>query len=151
MATDVAKYVKGCNPCAQNKHPNHKPLGPLNILPTPLGPWEWTQSDHITGLPKSSGYDAIYVIMDRLTKLAHIIPTTTRATTEDLAQLHLSHMWKLHGILKIHNTNRGTLFTAEYTWCFFKGLGINQRFSTPYHPQTQGQVENNNKWIKTYI
>src|SRR5882757_7095165 len=34
---------------------------------------------------------------------------------------------------------------------FFKALNINQRFSTAYHPQTQGQVENNNKWLEMYI
>ena len=89
--------------------------------------------------------------MDRLTKMAHFIPTNTRATAEDLAQLHLRHIWKHHGIPRIHNTDRGTLFTAKYTKRFFKALGIDQRFSTPYHPQTQGQVENNNKWIETYI
>ena len=89
--------------------------------------------------------------MDRLTKMAHFIPTNTRATAEDLAQLHLRHVWKHHGIPQIHNTDRGTLFMAEYTKRFFKALGIDQRFSTPYHPQTQGQVENNNKWIEMYI
>ena len=64
MATDVTNFVKSCNPCAQNKHPNSKPPGALNVLPIPHGPWEWTQSDHITGLPKSGPYDAIYAIMD---------------------------------------------------------------------------------------
>jgi hypothetical protein len=47
--------------------------------------------------------------------------------------------------------DRGTTFTANYTWCFFKALDIDQHFLTAYHPQTQGQVENNNKWVKTYI
>jgi len=120
-------------------------------LPIPEGPWEWTQSDHITGLPMSQGYDAIYVVMDRLTKMSHFIPTTTCATAEDLVQLHLKHVWKHHGVPRVHNTDRGSLFTADYTWRFFKALHIDQRFSTAYHPQTQGQVENNNKWLETYI
>ena len=83
--------------------------------------------------------------------MAHFIPTNTRANAEDLAQLHLQHVWKLHGVPKVHNTDRGPTFTAEYTRRLFKALNIDQRFSTPYHPQTQGQVENNNKWIETYI
>jgi transposase InsO family protein len=151
MATTVAEYIQSCNPCSQNKHPNQQPPGALQVLPTPEGPWEWTQSDHITSLPRSRGFNAIYVVMDRLTKMAHLIPTTDRANAEDLAQLHLANVWRLHGVPKIHNTDKGSLFTAEYTRRFFKGLGINQRFSTPYHPQTQGQVENNNKWIGTYL
>src|SRR6266404_585363 len=70
---------------------------------------------------------------------------------EDLTQLHLRHVWKHHRVPKIHNTDRGTLFTAKYTQRFFKGLNIDQHFSTPYHPQSQGQVENNNKWIEMYL
>ena len=151
MRTYIQNYVKGCHTCAQHKHRNWKTPGTLVTLPIPDGPWEWTQSDHITGLPRSGSYDAIYVIMDRLTKMAHFIPTHTRATAEDLVQLHLQHVWKHHGTPRVHNTDRGTLFTADYTRRFFKALNIDQRFSTAYHPQTQGQVENNNKWVETYI
>ena len=151
MGMEIRDYIESCNVCAQHKHSNQKPTGTLQVLPAPEGPWQWTQSDHVTGLPKSRGHDAIYVVMDRLTKMAHFIPTSTRATAEDLAQLHLNHVWKLHGVPRVHNTDRGPLFTAEYTRRFFKGLGIDQRFSTPYHPQTQGQVENLNKWMETYI
>jgi hypothetical protein len=151
MATTIAEYIQTCNPCSQNKHLNQRPPGTLQVLPTPKGPWEWTQSDHITGLPRSRGFNAIYVVMDRLTKMAHLIPTMDCTNAEDLAQLHLTNVWRLHGVPRVHNTDKGSLFTAEYTRCFFKGLGIDQRFSTPYHPQTQGQVENNNKWIRTYL
>jgi hypothetical protein len=51
MATTIAEYIQTCNPCSQTKHPNQRPPGALQVLPTPEGPWEWTQSDHITGLP----------------------------------------------------------------------------------------------------
>jgi len=77
MARYIKNYVKGCFTCAQNKHNNQKPTGTMQPLPPPLGPWEWTQSDHITGLPWSQGHDAIYVVMDRLTKMTHLIPTNT--------------------------------------------------------------------------
>ena len=151
MVEYIRNYVKGCFTCAQNKHKNRKPASMMQPLPAPLGPWEWTQSDHITGLPRSQGHDAIYVVMDCLTKMTHFIPTNTQATAEDLVQLHLKHVWKHHGIPKVHNTDRGSTFTADYTRCFFKALNIDQQFSTAYHPQTQGQVENNNKWVETYI
>lgn len=103
------------------------------------------------GLPKSREYDTIYVVMDCLTKMTHFIPTHTQAMAEELVQLHLKHVWKLHGTPRTHNTDRGSTFTAEYTRCFFKALNINQRCSMAYHPQTQGQVENNNKWVEMYI
>ena len=151
MGKYVKDYVTGCHMCGCNKHPNWQPEGAMQPLPTPEGPWQWTQSDHITGLPTSQGHDTIYVVMDRLTKMMHFIPTTTRATAEDLVQLHLKHVWRLHGIPRVHNTDRGTMFTANYTQRFFRALNIDQCFSTAYHPQTQGQVENNNKWVETYI
>ena len=151
MREYITEYVQGCHTCRRNKHRNWQQAGPLEPLPIPEGPWEWTQSDHITGLPKSKGHNAIYVISDHLTKMAHFLPTSDKATAHDLIELHLRGAWKLHGTPKIHNTDRGTTFTADYTRCFFKALGIDQQFSTAYHPQTQGQVENNNKWLETYI
>jgi hypothetical protein len=124
MNTEIANYIQSCNPCAQNKHPNQQPPGQLNVLPIPEGPWEWTQSDHITRLPRSWGFDTIYVVMDRLTKMAHLIPTTTHTNAEDLVNLHLTHVWKLHRVPKIHNMDQGSLFTTDYTKRFFKALGI---------------------------
>jgi hypothetical protein len=87
----------------------------MEPLPVPEGPWEWTQSDHIMGLPLSGRHDTIYVVMDRLTKMAHFIPTNTRATAKDLVQLHLQHIWKHHGTPQVHNTDQGTTFMANYT------------------------------------
>jgi hypothetical protein len=105
MTSEIKDYVKGCHTCNTNKQPVQAPAGLMQPLPIPNGPWEWTQSDHITGLPRSQGYDAIYVVMDRLTKMAHFIPTSTTANAEELIQLHLQHVWKLHGVPKIHNTD----------------------------------------------
>ena len=115
MGKYIKDYITGCHTCGRNKHPNWQPKGTMQPLPTPEGPWQWTQSDHITGLPTSQGHDAIYVIMDRLTKMTHFIPTTTQATAKDLVQLHLKHVWRLHGVPRVHNTDRGTTFTVDYT------------------------------------
>ena len=79
MGMEIRNYIESCNTCAQHKHTNQRPAGTLQVLPAPEGPWQWTQSDHVTGLPKSKGHDAIYVVMDRLTKMAHFIPTSTQA------------------------------------------------------------------------
>ena len=145
------RYVEGCHTCARNKVRNKKPGGLLQPLPVPEGPWLWTQSDFITQLPPSSNYDAIYVIADRLTKMAHFIPCKTTCTSEQLAELHIRHVWPLHGLPLQHNTDRGTQFTAPYMRNLYKNLGIEQRLSTAYHPESQGQVESNNKWLETYL
>ena len=151
MVDFTRRYIQGCYSCARNKHRNQRPAGLLQPLPTPEGPWLWTQSDFITELPPSRGYDAVYVIADRLTKMAHFIPCKSNCTAEQLAELHIRHVWPLHGLPLCHNTDRGTQFTAPYMRNLYKALGIDQRFSTAYHPESQGQVESNNKWLETYL
>lgn len=49
--------------------------------------------DIVTGLPISEGFDAILVVMDRLTKMRHLIPCIETATAPDVARLHLNHVW----------------------------------------------------------
>jgi transposase InsO family protein len=84
-------------------------------------------------------------------KMAHFIPTTIDITTPDLMKLHIQHIWKFHRVPLIHGTDQGSTFTTAFTKNLYKGLGIKPQFSTTYHPQTQGQVENNNKWMETYL
>jgi hypothetical protein len=83
--------------------------------------------------------------------MAHFIPTTMDISTPDLMKLHIRHIWKLHRIPLVHSTDRGSTFTANFMKGIYKDLGIEPRFLTAYHPQTQGQVENNNKWMETYL
>jgi hypothetical protein len=123
----------------------------MQLIPAPDGPWQWIQSDFVGELPKSGGFNMIYVVSDRLTKMAHFILTTTNIAAPDLMKLHIRHIWKLHGVPLIHGMDRGSTFTTAFTKSLYKGLGIEPRFSTAYHLQTQGQVENNNKWMETYL
>ena len=78
-------------------------------------------------------------------KMAHFILMTTNISTPDLMKLHVCHIWKLHRIPLVHGTDCGSMFMANFTKGIYKELGIEPHFSTAYHPQTQGQVENNNK------
>jgi len=147
----VKRYVQGCHVCARSKNRNKKPGGLLSPLPIPEGLWTWTQSDFITKLPKSGGFDAIYVIANQLTKMAHFIPCLSTCTAQQLAEIHIKNVWPLHGLPLVHNTDRGPQFTAAYTKNLYKSLGIDQWLATAYHPETQGQVESNNKWLETYL
>jgi hypothetical protein len=151
LANWVKCYVHGCHTCRQAKHRNQWEFGKLQPIPMPDGPWQWIQSDFVGELPRSSGFNAIYVVSNRLTKMAHFIPTTTDISAADLMKLHIQHIWKLHRIPLIHGMDQGSTFTATFTKGLYKGLGIEPHFSTAYHLQTQGQVENNNKWMETYL
>src|SRR5258706_132 len=123
----------------------------MQPIPAPDRPWQWIQSDFISELPKSSGFNVIYVVSDRLMKMSHFIPTTTDISIPNLMKIHIHHIWKLHGVLLVHRTDCGLTFPATFTKSLYKGLGIKPCFSTAYHLQTQGQVENNNKWMETYL
>ena len=147
----ITQYVNNCTTCIRAKKRNYKLHGVLRPLPIPEGPWQWTESDHIVKLPKSKGFDSIYVVVDRFTKMAHFIPTTEKVSEEDLIDIHLKNIWKLHGLPLIHSTDRHGNFTLKYVQKMFKALGIEQRFSSVYHPQTQGQVENLNGWLETFL
>jgi transposase InsO family protein len=112
------------------KHRNQWEHGKLQLIPAPNGPWQWIQSDFVGELLKSDGFNAIYVVSNRLTKMAHFILTMTDISTPDLMKLHIRHVWKLHGIPLIHGTDRSSTFTANFTKSIYKDLGIEPRFST---------------------
>jgi hypothetical protein len=96
--------------------------------------WKWEEiaMDFIVGLPRTqSGYDSIWVIMDRQTKVAHFIPVKTTNSEPQLAELYMSRIVCMYGVLKKNVSDRGTQFTLRF-W---------ERFSSAYHPQTDGQTE----------
>jgi hypothetical protein len=69
--------------------------------------------DFIVGLPRTSdGYDSIWVIVDRLTRVAHFIPVKTTYLGAKLAELYISKIVCLHGVPKKIVSDRGTQFTS---------------------------------------
>lgn len=87
LTTDVKKYVAGCDICQRMKNRPQKPYGPLMPNPIPTGPWDVITTDLITQLPESDGYNAICIVVDRLTKRAHFFPITNEFSAKDLARL----------------------------------------------------------------
>src|SRR5260221_4313311 len=86
-----------------------------------------------------------------MTKMAYFITCHSNCTMKQLVELHTENVWHLHGLPLRHNTDRGPQFNNPYMRSLHRSLGIDQRLSTAYHPQTQGQVEGNNKWLETYL
>jgi hypothetical protein len=71
--------------------------------------------DFIKGLPRTqSGYDSIWVIEDRLTKVAHFIPIKTTYSRPQLVELYMSRIVCLHGVPKKIVSDRGTQFTLKF-------------------------------------
>jgi len=86
LKRDVAKYVAICDTCQQVKVEHQRPAGLLQPMKIPEWKWEEVGMDFIVGLPRTqSGYDSIWVIVDRLTKVAHFVPIKTTYTDAKLA------------------------------------------------------------------
>lgn len=87
MRNYIARYVRNCHTCQRRKPNTHGKLSVLRPLPSPEQPWQEVSMDFVTGLSKSEAYDAIMVVVDRLTKMRPLLPCNTTVNSEDGAQL----------------------------------------------------------------
>jgi hypothetical protein len=97
--------------------------------------WEEIDMDFNVGLPRTqSGYDSIWVIEDRLTKVAHFIPVKTTYSGPQLAELYMSRIVCLHGVPKEIVFDKGMQFTLRFWERLHEALDTQLRFSSAYHP-----------------
>jgi hypothetical protein len=90
---EIAEYVAICDSCQRTKAEHKKPAGLLQPLQIPQWKWDEIGMDFIVGLPRTrAGYDSIWVVVDRLTKVAHFIPVKTTYTGATLAELYMSRI-----------------------------------------------------------
>ena len=144
---DVNDYVRSCNNCQRNKPSNKLPHGLLEPLEIPDSRWQSVAMDFISGLPKSSGFDTILTVTDRLTKMVHLIPTTKVATARDIAKLFLRHVIRHHGIPQSIVSDRDVKFTSHFWNELMKMLNVKLKMSSTDHPQTDGQSERTNRTV----
>ena len=98
MKKDALEFCKQCLVCQKVKAERVKILGKLQPLDIPQMKWERISMDFITTLPKVIGnFDSIFVVIDGLTKVVHLTPTQTTASTSNIAQLFVKEIVKLHG------------------------------------------------------
>ena len=90
MKRDVAWYVERCLTCRKVKAEHQSPHGKMQSLDIPLWKWEDITMDFITKLPKTArGVDSIWVIMDRLTNIAHFISIQESISAKKLADIYI--------------------------------------------------------------
>ena len=139
MKKVVAIFISRCLVCQQVKIERQRPAGLLYTLPVPM--WKWTDvtMDFITALPYSPRKnDAVWVIVDRLTKTARFIPFRLGQSTEVLAEKYIREVVRLHGVPATITSDRDGRFTFQYWKSLMKSLGTKLQFSTSFHPQTYG-------------
>jgi hypothetical protein len=99
--------------------------------------WKWKEiaMNFIVGLPRTqSGYNFIWVIMDRLTKVAHFIPIKITYSRPQLVELYMLRVACLHGVPKKIVSDNGTEFTLKFWERLHEALDTQLRFSSTYHP-----------------
>src|SRR5258706_10653557 len=151
MVEEVQDYVRSCDTCQRDKASRHKKYGLLDPLEIPYRPWSSISMDWIVKLPESGGYTQIWVIVDRLTKMAHFIPLKTGITAAELAQAFLRVIWKLHGLPDEIITDRDTKITSLFWQKLMDLMGTISKMMTAFHPQSDRQTERINQILEEYL
>nr|GFD01143.1 retrotransposable element Tf2 [Tanacetum cinerariifolium] len=119
MKRDVATFVSRCLICQQVKNEHQRASDLLQPLDIPVCKWDEISMDFVTGLPRTQRrHDAIWVVVDRLTKSAHF----------------------LH-IRKDYSVSKDPRFASRFWKGLQKAWGTRLKFSSAFHPQTDGQTE----------
>lgn len=119
MRAKTEEYCQRCPVCKRSKAPRHKPYGQLSPLPVLEFKWSDITLDFVEGLPPSrdwngSVYNAILVVVCRLTKMTHYAPVTKSLTAPELYEVLDREVLRLHGLPQSIVSDRDSLITSKY-------------------------------------
>lgn len=151
MQKRIRDFVRACDVCQRQKYAATTPGGLLQPLPIPNAIWEDLSIDFITGLPKSRGFEAVLVVVDRLSKYSHFILLKHPYTAKSVAELFVKEVVRLHGIPSSIISDRDPIFVSHFWRELFKLQGTQLKMSSAYHPETDGQTEVINRCLESYL
>ncbi|GKA82034.1 putative reverse transcriptase domain-containing protein [Tanacetum coccineum] len=141
VKADIATYVSKCLTCAKVKAEHQKSSGLLQQPEIPKWKWEKITMDFVSGLPRTpSGYDTIWVIVDRLTKSAHFLSMKKTDSIEKLTQQYLKEIVCRHGVPVSIISDKDSRFASGFLRSLQKALGTDVNMSTAYHLEIDGQI-----------
>ncbi|GJX44315.1 putative reverse transcriptase domain-containing protein [Tanacetum coccineum] len=142
MKANIATYVSKYLTCVKVKAEHQKPSGLLQQPEIPVWKWERITMDFVSGLPRTpSGYDTIWVIVDRLTKSAYFLPMKKIDSMEKHTRLYLKEVVCRHGVPVLIISDRDSHFTSNFWRSLQEALVTKLDMCTAYRPQTDGQSE----------
>ena len=115
------------------------PIQPLHL---PSQPWESISMDFLGGLPTTQKkHDAIWVVVCRFSKMGFFIPCTKTTTAAQTAELYFRHVWPHFGLPITIISDWDSRFLSTFCKTIWALLGCQLKFSTAFHPQTDGQTK----------
>jgi hypothetical protein len=115
MKADIAGHVTQCDICNRIKAEHQRLAELLKPLDVPMWNWESISVDFIVGLPRTSkGHDSIWVIVDKLAKVAHFVAVRIDYRVEKLANLYVENILRLHGAPVSIVSDRGTQWVSKF-------------------------------------
>jgi len=147
----VKKYMDKCDACQHYKNRSEAPVGKLipNAILEKL--WSHILVDFITKLPLAQNYNAILVVYNCFSKMAHFIATMEKTSAEELARLFRDHVWKLYSLPESIILIREMQFVVEIMKKLNKLLEIQTKLSIAYYPQMNRQMERINQKLEQYL
>jgi len=156
MAKDTFEYCRTCGICQLTKRSTPRPFGLLKPLPIPERPFTHISMDflflsQVTNKTTQVSYDHVWVIVDRFSKYAIILPLHLNYTAEHLINVYNNSIYPFFGLQQDIVTDRDVLFTLLAWKRFCTVNNISQSMSSAYYPEIDGQSEIANKSIITIL
>ncbi|GMF35630.1 unnamed protein product [Phytophthora fragariaefolia] len=152
MLKSILTYIVDCEPCRRNKPRLTKPPGLLEPLSILSERWQSISMGFITDLPTTKRpVNSIWVVVDRLTKRCHFVPTTKKVTAEGVARLFIDHIWKLHSMPTSIVSDRDRKFVSAFWQHVFKSIGTELCMTVAHRAQGDGQTERMNRTLEEYL
>jgi predicted metal-dependent hydrolase len=150
----MKRYIRNCHICRKFKTTRNKYFDLLNFLLISNRSWTNIIINFVTELSESKNFNAILMIVDRLTKMHHYVSCTIEnedTSAEKTTRLLINHVWKLHELSSTIMSDRDSQFVSLIWKIVCKTLKIDVKLSTAFHLETKDQSEIANQKMKRYL